>query len=267
LYGNLVVIYTNVTQVLRFPLMSCISESTYDMIERTRHPQEERYRGTNSTSLSIAIPLQFPVQIGCYPTPHSQLPQFSSTATPAAYTDIVFAHLCEVRLDVSAASSRFSRHDTSIKIHMLLQYSDVPMQHCGIIVGLLGKNIIQAQVTAILYRIHRGLQHHSNPAYKNITNLLQVVFQIRLLNGEFVGTLRLSMRSSSFLMHHILQSALLHDTSDECCYFTAELFSLESSTHPSSRHRQPSLPGAQHPVHKKGPSLSCPRIKSPTPMQ
>jgi hypothetical protein len=100
------------------------------------------------------------------------------------------------------------------------------MLHCGTIVSLLGKNIIQVQVTAILHRIYRGLQHHSNPAYKNMTSLLQVVFQICLLNGEFVGNLTLSMRSSSSIMHHILQSAHLHDTSDESNYFTAEPFNL-----------------------------------------
>jgi hypothetical protein len=127
------------------------------MIERTRNPPEERYQGTNATTLSIVFALQFPVQIGCYPTPHSQLPPFSTTANPADYTDIVFAHVFEVRLDVSDASSRFSKFDISIKIHKLLQDSDVPMLHCGTIVGLLGKNIIQAQITVILYRIHRGL--------------------------------------------------------------------------------------------------------------
>jgi hypothetical protein len=71
-----------------------------------------------------------------------------------------------------------------------------------------------------------------------MTSLLQVVFQLRLLNGEFVGTLRLSMRNNSSLMHHILHSALLHDTSDDCSYFTAEPFNffLDIASNPQPIH-------------------------------
>jgi hypothetical protein len=50
----------------------------------------------------------------------------------------------------------------SVKIRILLQDADVPMHHHTTI----------AQLAAILYMIGRGLQHHSNPAYTNMTSVI-----------------------------------------------------------------------------------------------
>jgi hypothetical protein len=140
------------------------------------------------------------------------VPSFSTTATSDLYSDIVFVHTQEVRLDTYSADTRFPRTDMNVKIQMLLQDSSIPMNHVGTVLGLSLKGSVQTQTAAILYRIHRyrihrGLLHHTNPTYRYMTEIVQVFYQqVQRLKGEFAGTLRLSMRSNSSLLHHILHT-------------------------------------------------------------
>jgi hypothetical protein len=121
------------------------------------------------------------------------------------------------------------------------------MHYVGTVLGL-SLNCVQAQTTAILYRLHRALQHHNNPTYKSMADIVQVHYQVRRLKGgPFVGTLRLSMRSNSSLVHHILRTALGHDFVGGCNHFNAKPYNflINFSSNPN-----PIPPSA-------GPNLAC----------